>query len=126
MSLVSLEMAARLNNSSKINLQKLRSYDKRNGRNDRFFGQLVDEDYPSPLKGEAERYYFSALAVSNNEKELARYIAKRTKKKTNTVYMYFRNFKFKNQDFTKKVIGLLDDYIRENSLFADYFLGVAK
>lgn len=121
--LVSLEECAGINNTTKINLQKLKYVDKVNGRNDRFKGDKVEINYLNPLFTTTTQWYFNALCVAmGNEKELARQIATRLNKPIDTIYIYFRNFKFKNQAFSLELIEALKDYVQKNTVLANCFM----
>ncbi|OCR88898.1 hypothetical protein CFT12S00416_05595 [Campylobacter fetus subsp. testudinum] len=120
---VSLEECAAYYDIPKLNLQKLKYADRVNGRNDRFEGDKVSLDYQNPLFHATSRAYYRALGVAGgNERELARVVAKKTGKNEWNIYMLFRNFKFKNQEFSKELITILEKYITENCLFANYIL----
>ncbi|ALV24950.1 hypothetical protein CIG2463D_1382 [Campylobacter iguaniorum] len=123
MTAVSLEECAAYHDIPKINLQKLRYADKIHGRNDRFMEDKVILDFNNPLYNDTTKIYFKALGVAGgNERELARYVAKQTGKNEWSIYMLFRNFKFKNQEFSKRLIEILENYITENCIFANYIL----
>lgn len=117
-----VEVICDLNQKSKKTLLNLYYQDKRTGRSDRFKlenGTLkVNINYLYPHREKLEKLYFIALqTVSGNEKALARIVAKALSKNEWTVYMYFRNFKFKNPKFAKQVIRVLKKHIKNNHLF---------
>lgn len=102
--------------------------DKEKGRTDRFIVEegviKVHQDHLCPHRVEMEALYIQALeTTSGNEKEIAKTIAKKTGKEINTVYMYLRNFKFKNHEFAHKVMSILKEYIATHNLF--YARGIA-
>lgn len=105
------------------NILNLFSRDKKVGRDDRFIFKdgkvLVHQNYKCPHYDDICKLYYSALIVAQNEKEVARFIADRTGKSEQSVYFYFRNFKFKNPDFARVVIKLLKIFIKQNSLFGE-------
>lgn len=109
-------------------LQNLYYRDVKSGRGDRFH-KVGDElyvhvEYLCPHRAELEELYFIALeSSSGNEKELAKFLAKKTNKRVNTIYMYLRNFKFKNYEFARRVRDSLCEFIQTHNLF--YFRGVA-
>lgn len=102
--------------------------DKKQGRCDRFIVEngviQVHEDYLCPHRQDIEALYLQTLeTTSGNEKEIAHIIARATGKDINTVYMYLRNFKFKNYEFAQTVMSILRDYIATHNLF--YARGIA-
>lgn len=118
---VKLNDAALINEITKKQLQNLFYHDRDTGRTDRFVmeeGELkVHVDYLCPHRAEIENLYIQALETSSNEKEIARIIAKKTGKKVHNIYMYLRNFRFKNAKFAALVIDALKEYISHNNLF---------
>ncbi|AQW87115.1 hypothetical protein CPIN18021_0268 [Campylobacter pinnipediorum subsp. caledonicus] len=113
-----------LSNTTKKDIQNLYYRDKQIGRTDRFMienGQLlVHNDYKCPHFHKVADLYYKALECANSQRELAKFVAKQTGKDINTVYFYFRNFRFKNPDFAQQICNLLKRFIKENNLFGDY------
>lgn len=108
---------------TKKDIQNLFYIDRKNARDDRFFikdGELqVHPNYKCPHFDMISELYYEAVSVASSEKDVAKFISRRTGKNENTIYFYFRNFKFKNPDFARIVIKLLKIFIKQNSLFAD-------
>lgn len=107
-------------------IQNLFYIDRKNARDDRFFikdGELqVHPNYKCPHFDMISELYYEAVSVASSEKDVAKFISRRTGDSENTIYFYFRNFKFKNPDFARIVIKLLKIFIKQNSLFADEIL----
>lgn len=125
---LTLEQATKMYDIPKKHLLNLHHADKLSGRTDRFMvenGVLkVHEDYLCPHRIEIENIYIQALETTGgNEKAIAKAIAKKTGKEIHTVYMYLRNFKFKNPEFAKTVMSILKEYIQTHNLF--YARGIA-
>ena len=111
---------------TKKDIQNLFYVDRKNARNDRFIvqdGELkVHPNYKCPHFDTISELYYEAVSVASSEKDVAKFISRRTGKSENTIYFYFRNFKFKNPDFARIVIKLLKIFIKQNSLFVDEIL----
>ena len=102
--------------------------DKATGRCDRFRVEdgvvYIHEEYLCPHRHDIEELYMRALESTNGEEmAIAKEISKRTGKNVNTVYMYLRNFKFKNHIFAQTVIDILKEFIQAHNLF--YAKGIA-
>ena len=125
---MTLNQAAKFNEIPKKYLLNLYYADKAHNRNDRFVVEngviKVCDDYLCPHRSDIEELYLQALeTTSGNEKEIAHIIAKKTGKELNTVYMYLRNFKFKNHTFAQTVMSILKEFITTHNLF--YARGIA-
>lgn len=125
---MTLDAASKLYDIPKKYLLNLYYADRDSGRDDRFVlidgVVMVHEDYLCPHKSEMEALYFQALETTGgNEKAIAKTIAKKTGKDINTVYMYLRNFKFKNYAFAHTVMHILKEFIQTHNLF--YAGGIA-
>lgn len=124
---ISLNAGASYFNTTKKDILNLSYLDKKSGRDDRFILKdgvlLMHYNYKCPHFDELCELYFKAVEVSKSEKEISRFISKRVGKSEHCIYHYFRNFKFKNPDFARIIIRLLQIYIKQNSLFADEILG---
>jgi len=119
---ITIQQASKLFDIKVKNLQNLYYIDIKNHRYDRFKkidGVLyVEENFKALYAGELETLWFKALEIEPCEKSLCSIIAKKVNKSTNTLYMYIRNFKFKNTNVAKEVIKALKDYIQTHpSLF---------
>lgn len=119
---LTLEQAAMSYGICKKQLLNLYYTDKALGRCDRFIVEdgivKVHEEYLCPHRSDIEALYYQALeSTSGNEKAIAKTIAKCTGKDTNTVYMYLRNFKFKNHIFANTVMNILKEFIQSHNLF---------
>lgn len=125
---LTLSQASKMYEIPRKHLLNLYHADKEKKRIDRFMVEngviKVHEDYLCPHRVEIETIYLKALeTTSGNEKEIAKAIARKTGKEINTVYMYLRNFKFKNHLFAQKVINILNEFIATHNLF--YARGIA-
>ena len=125
---MTLDDAARFYGIPKKHLQNLYYEDVAHKRDDRFTIEQgvikVHEEYLCPHRKDIEALFFRALeSTSGCEKTIAKEIAKRTGKEINTVYMYLRNFKFKNHLFAHQVITILKEFISTHNLF--YARGIA-
>lgn len=120
---MSLESACATYETPRKALQNLSYFDRRTGRDDRFCRQdghlYVRQNYKCPHFDDIAELYYRALECADSEKEIAKFISRRTGKNINAVYFYFRNFKFKNPDFARIVAKLLEIFIRQNNLFAE-------
>ncbi|MDL0088502.1 hypothetical protein NYG85_03810 [Campylobacter sp. PS10] len=123
MHFIPLDCCERVLEASRIELLRLKWTDEKNGRNDRFVKQggkiFVHPNYKCPHFDDISELYYKALECAKSEKEISRFIAKRTKKSEHAIYFYFRNFKFKNPDFARIVTKLLKIFIKQNNLFAE-------
>lgn len=125
---MTLDSASKLYGIPKKYLLNLYYADRDTHRADRFILEngviKVHEEYLCPHKSEIEALYFQALETTGgNEKAIAKTIAKKTGKDINTVYMYLRNFKFKNHIFAHTVMSVLKEFIQTHNLF--YARGIA-
>lgn len=119
---ITIQQASKLFDIKVKNLQNLYYIDKKNARDDRF--KMIDgilhvkKDFKALYAKELESLWFKALEIEPCEKSLCSIIARKVDKSTNTIYMYIRNFKFKNTNVAKEVIKALKDYIQTHpSLF---------
>jgi len=125
---LTLDKAAMGYDITKKQLLNLYYTDRDHGRTDRFIVEggvvKVHEEYLCPHRSDIEALYYQALeSTSGCEKAIAKTIAKRTGKEINTVYMYLRNFKFKNHIFAHTVMTILKEFIQSHNLF--YARGIA-
>lgn len=125
---LTLDQAIRMHYIPRKSLLNLYHSDKKSGRTDRFIVEngvvKVHQDHLCPHRVEMEMLYLQALETTHGkEKEIARTISKKTGKELNTVYMYLRNFKFKNYAFAQTVMNILKEYIETHNLF--YARGIA-
>lgn len=119
---LSLDQACEYFEKSRVSFQNLSYSDRAKGRADRFRrgadGALyVHPEYLAPHARECEELFFKACECADSEKAVARYIARKSGKKPWSVYMWLRNFKFKNPDFAAKVSVWLREFIKMNNLF---------
>lgn len=116
---MSLDEAALYNDVDKVSLQRLRSKDKKNGRNDRFVNGKVLINYKKPCEFEISKLYYKALFICNgHESELADELAKIMGLNKKSVYMYLYRFNFKHY---KKALKLKEalERVCKNSLWGD-------
>lgn len=78
---------------------------------------IVALDYLYPLRDEIERLYYRALKVAKNDFALCRALAQMSGDKVDTIHKYFYRFNFKKYETSIKIKRLLEQYIKENSLF---------
>lgn len=115
---ISLDECAQLNETTKLNLQKLRWADKKRGRTDRFVGDEVLINYLNPLFWELHEWYFKAMEVAGDRSyHLATKIASVIGEKPQSTYKYFWRMSFKNQNKARKVLKALKAYCKENDLW---------
>lgn len=119
---IPIQQASKLFETKVKNLQNLYYIDVKHGRFDRFKkidGVLhVEKNFKALYADELESLWFQALEIESCEKSLSRIIASKLNKPVNTVYMYIRNFKFKNELKAKEIISVLRAFIQSHpSLF---------
>lgn len=122
--LMTLKQASKVYDIPKKYLLNLYYTDRDQGRTDRFIVEdgviKVCDDFKCPHREDIENLFLRALeSTSGNEKAIAKLIAEKTGKKINTVYMYLRNYKFKNHIFAQQVMNILKEYINTHNLFAN-------
>lgn len=112
MELVTLDTAAEYYGTTRLALQKLRWYDKKMGRCDRFFGNLVELNYKCPHRAKIEAAYFAALDhASGKELLMVRFVAKHLNTKRSRIKAIFRNFRFCNPAVAADIIEALNAFI---------------
>lgn len=112
--LVSLDECAFYNDTSKVNLQKLRYKDKLINRNDRFIDDKVCLNYLNPLEFELNDLYYKALFICGSEVKLANEIAKILKLKNASVYSYLHRFNFKHYKKAHALKNALNEIINSS------------
>ena len=118
--LVSLDECAFYNDTSKVNLQKLRYKDKLINRDDRFFNGKILLNYKNPLEFELSDLYFKALFIcGGKEHDLAKEIAPMLKMKASSVYCYLHRFNFKHWKKAHLLRDVLNEYCKSSIWFVD-------